>query len=163
MIVPRPALLSTVAALAAAPILAGEAEVRATLADLARIRGAVETHRASVGALPTDGRGLGVAARLYAPSVPQRGGLPVDAWGHPFRYAPGAEAESPEGAPDFALYSFGPDGRDDGGRGDDLGRVPGVGMPREARRALEVFPVLVLVALAPLAWGLLRWARRRTS
>lgn len=169
------ALVAGTALLAlAAPSRAGDDPVRATRADLQRMLAAIETHRRATGALPEDALVLGAALRAYAPSVPQRGGRPVDAWGRPYRYAPAATeapaAAAPAGpgvavAPDYALYSTGPDGADDGGAGDDLGTGPdsAAGIGAAPRRALQLFPVLLLAALAPLAWGILRWAKRRVS
>jgi len=42
------------------------------------------------------------------------GGQVVDPWGHPMIYKPG-------GKKGFELYSVGPDGKDNGGQGDDIG------------------------------------------
>lgn len=41
--------------------------------------------------------------------------LPVDPWGNGYGYK--VDSASPKG---FFLYSFGPDGKDDGGAGDDI-------------------------------------------
>lgn len=41
--------------------------------------------------------------------------LPLDPWGNSYGYKP--DSTSPKG---FFLYSFGPDGKDDGGGGDDI-------------------------------------------
>ncbi|MEY5063377.1 MAG: type secretion system major pseudopilin GspG [Verrucomicrobiota bacterium] len=41
--------------------------------------------------------------------------LPLDPWGNGYGYK--ADSSAPKG---FVLYSFGPDGKDDGGGGDDI-------------------------------------------
>lgn len=41
--------------------------------------------------------------------------LPLDPWGNGYVYKP--DSSAPKG---FFLYSFGPDGKDDGGNGDDI-------------------------------------------
>jgi len=41
--------------------------------------------------------------------------LPTDPWGQPYRYR--LDANSSKG---FVVYSFGPDRKDDGGKGDDI-------------------------------------------
>ncbi|WP_084090818.1 type II secretion system protein GspG [Andreprevotia lacus] len=46
--------------------------------------------------------------------------LPNDAWDHPFRYRP----EQPE----LCLYSMGPDGVDNGGKGDDIAELAATGL-----------------------------------
>lgn len=166
------ALVASTALLAVCAPAARAADdaARATRADLERMRAALGTHRRATGDLPEDALALGAVLRAHAPSVPQRGGRPVDAWGRPYHYAPAARetpapAPGTPGTPDYALYSLGPDGVDDGGAGDDLGHAGGDAplLDSDTRRALELFPVLVLGAAAPLAWALLRWAKRRAT
>ncbi|MEM7410780.1 MAG: type II secretion system protein GspG [Myxococcota bacterium] len=137
-----------------------EGNARLVLRDLERLQVAVERHQATTGERPRDRNTLGVAARLYAPGVAQSGGVPVDAWGTPYHYEPNATADAAH------IYSHGANRSDDGGTGDDL--VDATSASREhypellvaQRRALQLFPLLLLFALAPIAWAAIRWSRR---
>ena len=139
-----------------------DGNARATLADLQRLQAALERHRGETGALPVDRASFSLAARLYAPEIEQHGDLPVDGWGTPYHYVP---VPDDSGAP-YRLYSFGANRRDDGGTGDDLvdatqadrDRYPELRVAQ--RRALGVFPLLVLAAVAPIAWAAIRWSKR---
>lgn len=92
------------------------------------LRGAVETYRLEVGALPSVDQGLD--ALVTAPGTePERSrwrgpyldeAVPLDPWNNPYTYSiPGAD-----GLP-FALYSLGADGKPGGeGNDADVGFLP---------------------------------------
>lgn len=92
------------------------------------LRGAVETYRLEVGALPSVEQGLD-ALVTQPPSEPERSrwrgpyldeAVPLDPWNNPYAYSiPGAD-----GMP-FALYSLGADGKPGGeGNDADVGFLP---------------------------------------
>ena len=130
-------------------------EARGALRDIRLLRSAVATHRAATGELPTSSAHIGVVARMYAPGVPVRGGMPVDPWGKPLVYQPSETA--PAG---YVLYSAGPNGRDEAGAGDDLGAGRSLQEHRGLRFARQLLPIGMLVVVGPIGWAAIRAARR---
>ena len=149
---------------AAVSARAEEPSAARALRDLEAGRAALARHVQSTGALPRTPAELGTAVLTYAPEVPLAGARPVDPWGHPWVYA-----ATPDATPPFRLYSVGANGRDENGAGDDLTTRDAADVHtypellERQRRALGLFPVLMIFALAPVIWGLLRLLRRGTG
>jgi general secretion pathway protein G len=112
------------------PRLFGRVEtsrIQAAEAQIKLLRGALETYRLDVGALPSAAEGLEALLKVPNDAVRPRwkgpyldDALPLDPWGNPYQYSvPGAD-----GRP-YALYSLGADGKRGGEGADaDLGLLP---------------------------------------
>ena len=148
---PRTHIAAASAALAIGMAASASAsEVIQTRGILSRVAAAIETYETTTGERPDTPRDLGVVARIHGRNIPQEGGVPVDAWGSPLRYERTADA--------YRLYSAGGNRIDDGGRGDDLVAVSAA--TAGLRRANSIFPIALLVCIAPIAWAAIRRARR---
>lgn len=157
--------LAAAALLAPVPARADASQVERTLADLERIHRALAQHRRNTGQLPANGAELGTVVQLYARGVPLDGATPADHWGRRLAYrlrGDGAE-------PGYELYSLGRNGVDDAGLADDvvsaaqLDRRQYPGLMRAERGALRIFPLLLIIVLAPIAFAILRAAKRSAS
>jgi general secretion pathway protein G len=112
------------------PRLFGRVEtskIQAAEAQVKLLRGAIETYRLDVGALPAANEGLEALVKAPSDAIRPRwkgpyldDAIPLDPWGNKYQYAvPGAE-----GRP-YALYSLGADGKRGGEGADaDIGLLP---------------------------------------
>jgi hypothetical protein len=157
--------LAAAALLAPIPARAAASPVEETLADLERIHRAVAQHRQNTGQYPANAAELSTVVLLYARGVAMDGAAPADHWGRRLVYRlRGGDAQ-----PAYELYSLGQNGVDDAGLGDDvvdparLDRRLYPGLRRAERGALRLFPLLLMLVLAPIVVALLRAARRSAS
>ena len=147
----------------AAPCSASAAEprVQTTLRHLEWLHQAIAQHQSNTGELPRDLLRLGIVARLHASGVPIQQGTPVDAWGNHYIYhllEPGDRAP-------YEIYSSGKNGSDESGHGDDVvsrGTLDAQFYPELYKPVLQLFPILLLLVLGPIAWALIRAAKRAT-
>jgi hypothetical protein len=150
-----------VLAVLAAPFSASstEARVKTTLTHLELLHWAIERHQENTGELPGDLLHLGTIARLYAPGVTIQQGAPIDAWGNRYIY----HLLEPGSQPPYEIYSIGKNERDESGDGDDVASRSSIDVqfyPELYRPALQIFPILFLVALVPIVWAVMRAAKR---
>ena len=100
-----------------------DANIKATKMSIISISTGLKMFELDNGRFPTNDEGLDVL--LYkkssvpnwsSPYIEQK---PFDAWKTPFKYNQTASFGM-----NFDLWSFGPDGKDDGGEGDDISNKP---------------------------------------
>ena len=99
--------------------------------------------------------------RLHAQAVPTPRSIPIDPWENPYVYRtdPGVEGG-------YTLHSFGKNGQDDALGGDDVVNRAQVDVkiyPELYGGALQIFPLAVMVVLAPILWAVLRAAKRASQ
>ncbi len=107
----------------------GRARKAATLATISSVSVALDCYELDTGRYPTDDEGLEALATKPDSTDDTSAGkwhgpyfnaLPVDGWGNELAYELTDPASEQAKASPFRLWSFGPDGQDDGGDNDDV-------------------------------------------